>query len=200
MQPPFNYPLTLSFKILALAPQISVHDANGNLLFYVRQKLFKLKEAVTVFADQEQQKPLYQLDADRIIDWSANYNFTKAGDGKQIGSIKRQGMRSLWKARYDITSGQKTGMDIEEENGWVKVMDGLFGEIPIIGILSGYLFHPAYLMKEDNGEAIYMRMEKQPAFFEGKFQIEKRGKLEPDDEEVAILSYIMMVLLERRRS
>ncbi|NET69476.1 MAG: hypothetical protein F6K63_35985 [Moorea sp. SIO1G6] len=148
MQPPFIYPLTLSFKILALAPQLSVRDANGNLLFYVRQKLFKLKEAVTVFADEEQRDPRYYLNADRIIDWSANYNFQRNGGGS-IGSIKRQGMRSLWKARYDISSGRNGQMNIEEENGWIKVMDGLFGEIPIVGILSGYLFHPVYLISDD---------------------------------------------------
>lgn len=197
MQPPFIYPLTLSFKILALAPQLSVRDANGNLLFYVRQKLFKLKEAVTVFADEEQQQPLYHLNADRIIDWSANYNFER-NDGGTIGSIKRQGMRSLWKARYDISSGRNDQLHIEEENGWIKVMDGLFGEIPFVGILSGYLFHPAYLISDENDNAV-LRMEKQPALFEGRFQIDKQGELSPQEEEVALLSYIMMVLLERRR-
>lgn len=32
----FNYPLNLSFKIIALAPQVRVTDAAGNLLLYVR--------------------------------------------------------------------------------------------------------------------------------------------------------------------
>ena len=46
-----NYPLDLSFKILAIAPQISVSDANGALVLYVKQKAFKLKEDVTIYAD-----------------------------------------------------------------------------------------------------------------------------------------------------
>ena len=40
-----QYPLELSFKIIALAPQIYVKDARGQELLYVRQKLLKLKEA-----------------------------------------------------------------------------------------------------------------------------------------------------------
>jgi hypothetical protein len=52
-----NYPLHLSFEILSLARKIAVTDATGNLSFYVKQKMFKLKEAVTVFADAEQQLP-----------------------------------------------------------------------------------------------------------------------------------------------
>ena len=38
-----NYPLNLTFKIVALAPQLSITDTAGNLHFYVKQKLFKLK-------------------------------------------------------------------------------------------------------------------------------------------------------------
>lgn len=194
---PLQYPLTLSFKIMALAPQLALRDANGNLIVYVRQKLFKLKEAVTVYGDEAQTQTLYNINADRIIDWSAKYNFSD-NSGKQIGAIQRKGMRSLWKARYEIVSGAPGNMSIEEENGWVKVMDGLFGEIPIIGLFSGYLFHPAYLISESTGEKV-MRMEKQPAFWEGRFTIEKYRDMEPEDEQSVLLSYMMMILLERRR-
>ncbi|NIN01857.1 MAG: hypothetical protein GTO24_28285, partial [candidate division Zixibacteria bacterium] len=86
-----NYPLQLSFKIVALTPQLSVTDANGNLIFYVKQKLFKLKESVTIFADAQQAQPLYAINADRIIDFSGRYHFTDQ-NGIELGSIKRQGM------------------------------------------------------------------------------------------------------------
>lgn len=197
MQFPLNYPLNLSFKIIALAPQLSVTDANGNLIVYVKQKLFKLKEAVTVFGDEQQNQPLFNLKADRIIDFSARYNFTDQ-NGIPIGAVKRQGMKSLWKAQYDIFEGESTVLTIREENGWIKVLDGIFGEIPIVGMFSGYLFHPAYLVSHlDAG--VVLRMEKQPAFFEGKFIIEKKAEMSVPDEQRALLSLIMMILLERGR-
>src|SRR5215203_599441 len=71
-----NYPLKLSFKLLALASQIYIRDANGELLGYVRQKLLKLKEDINVFADEQQTTHLYNIKADRMIDFSARYNFT----------------------------------------------------------------------------------------------------------------------------
>jgi hypothetical protein len=61
MQFPLAYPLSVSFKIVALAPQLSVRDANGNLIAYVRQKLFKLKEAVTVYSDEGQTQPVFAI-------------------------------------------------------------------------------------------------------------------------------------------
>ena len=197
MQFPLNYPLTLSFKIIALAPQLSVSDVNGKLIIYVKQKLFKLKEAVSVFGDEQQRQPLFNLKADRVIDFSAQYHFTDQ-QGIPIGAIKRQGMRSLWKAQYDILEGDTATMRIREENGWVKLIDGLFGQIPLLGMFSGYVFHPAYLVSRlDRG--VVIRMQKQPAFFEGKFKIEKQNEMSEGDESRALLSLMMMVLLERRR-
>jgi uncharacterized protein YxjI len=197
MQFPLQYPLNLSFKIIAVAPQLSVRDANNNLIFYVKQKLFKLKEAVTVFGDEQQTQPLFAINADRMIDFSARYNFTDQ-QGISLGAVKRQGMRSLWKAHYNILDGETSVMNIQEENAWVKVMDGLFGEIPILGMFSGYVFNPAYLVSRPDGTVV-MRMEKQPAFLEGKFKIEQKNTLNESEEKRALLSLMMMLLLERKR-
>ena len=49
-----QYPLKLSFKIAALAPQLFVRDAAGTELLYVKQKLMSLKDKVTVFSDSGQ--------------------------------------------------------------------------------------------------------------------------------------------------
>jgi hypothetical protein len=80
-----NFPLSLSFKLLALANQIYVRDANGNLLGYVKQKMFKLKEDINIFADEQQTQLLFNIKADRMIDWSANYSFTDSR-GSFLGS------------------------------------------------------------------------------------------------------------------
>lgn len=198
MQFPIAYPLTISFKIVAFAPQFSIRDANGNLLAYVKQKLFKLKEEVTVFADEAQKQPLYKINADRIIDFSARYHFTTA-QGNPLGSVKRQGLRSIWKSHYDVMNGENLMMNIDEENPWIKVLDALFTEIPVIGIFSGYVFHAAYLVTRLD-KSVVMRLEKQPAFLEGKFHVEKKGQMSEVEEQRALLSLIMMLLLERTRS
>jgi hypothetical protein len=44
-----------------------------------------------------------------------------------------------------------------------------------------------------------MRLSKQPAFMEGRFRIEKLGVMSEPDETRAVLGFLMMVLLERRR-
>lgn len=193
-----KFPLSLSFKVMALAPQISALDADGKLQFYVRQKLLKFKEAVEVFADEGQSRLLYTINADRVIDWSANYAIADAS-GKKLGVIARKGMRSLWRAEYHIQTAGGAGYVVREENPWAKVMDGLFSEIPVIGILTGYVFHPAYRITRENQDGVVMRAEKQPAFFEGKYRVEAPSKLAPDDEAVLSMGLVMLLLLERQR-
>jgi uncharacterized protein YxjI len=85
-----NYPIDFSFKILAIASQIYIRDVNGSLVGYVKQKLFKLKEDINVFGDENQTQLLFNIKADRVIDFSAKYNFTDA-HGTSLGSIKRRG-------------------------------------------------------------------------------------------------------------
>ena len=192
-----NYPLQLSFEILSIARKLSVTDAAGNLSFYVKQKAFKLKESVTVFADVEQKLPLYELAADRVIDFSASYHLTDTR-GTHIGTVRRKGMKSLWKAHYDIVNGSSRAMTNQEANPWAKVCDALFSEIPILGMFSGYVFHPEYLVAREDGTPV-MRLKKEPAFFQGKFSIEKLADQGQEEETRILLSLIMMVLLEKQR-
>lgn len=193
-----NFPLTLSFKLLALANQIYLRDANGNLLGYVKQKMFKLKEDINIFADEQQTQMLFNIKADRMIDWSANYSFTDSR-GNFLGSIKRQGMRSIWKANYDVfDSAGNQAYKIHEENGWVKVADALFGELPLVGILSGYVFNPTYIVERMDGTPV-AHLKKEPAMFEGKFILSNLSPLSTEEETRIVLGVLMMILLERRR-
>jgi uncharacterized protein YxjI len=192
-----QYPLELTFKLWAFAPQISVVDSQGNLVFYVKQKLFKLKEAITIFADAERTRPLYYIKADRIIDFSARYEFTDS-NGVSIGAVKRRGLKSLWRARYDIFDGDTTTLNIQEKNPWVKIADALFAEIPILGMFTGYVFNPVYLVSRADGTVV-MRLEKIPTFLSRKFIIKPVEQISDREEQQILLSLIMMLLLERNR-
>jgi uncharacterized protein YxjI len=189
----YNYPLNLSFKIIAFNPQVKITDASGQTVLYVRQKALALKEDVKVFADEAQQSQLFQMKANKIIDFSAQYNITRP-EGSQVGAVRRQGMRSLWKATYNIVdvAGAEVGL-IHEENPWIKVLDGLLNEVPFVGMF----INPAYLVDLRGQTVMYLK--KQPAFLEGKFTLDKRGDFSDADEGLLLSSVIMMLLLERSR-
>lgn len=194
-----QYPLSLRFKILALAPQVFVADAQGQELGYVHQKLFKLKEVIEVWTNSKKEKLLYSIKADRIIDFSAVYSFFD-GAGTRLGAVRRKGRKSLWKAHYEVVTATGTDADmlISEEDAWIKVLDALLGQIPILGLFTGYFLNPSYLVTTMDKTPL-LRVKKQPAFFEGKFEVEKLATLDNEQETRATLSILMMTLLERAR-
>lgn len=192
-----NFPLDVRFKLLAVSSQIAVRDSSGQICLYVKQKAFKLKEAVTVFADEAQLRPVARINADRMLDFSARYLIDDA-DGRALGVIQRRGMRSFWRAQYDVSRGDQPLFTIREENPWVAVADGLLTQIPVLGMFAGYLFHPAYLVTRTGADTPALRVVKQPALFEGRFLLESLRALDVDDTRLAVLSVLMLLLLERR--
>ena len=196
-----DYPLHLAFKILAFAPQITITDRTGLSLFYVKQKLFKFKEAVQVFKDESRAQHLYNIDADRMLDWSARYTFTRP-NGEILGSIKRSGMKSLVAAHYTLLD--VTGMplfELEQNNPWSGLLDSLLGEIPIVGIFSGYFLNPVYNVKRATSSEVVLKLIKKRTFLESGFSITNENSSLSDTEQTLILlGAIMVTLLERERS
>lgn len=194
-----RYPLKLGFKILALASQATVTDADGRVVLHTRQKLLKFREHVEIFTNEGRSTLLAEIKADQVIDWSARYHATDA-DGRPIGAVGRRGWRSLWKAHYEVFNpgDPRPDFSIREENPGAKLLDAFLGEIPLLGILTGYFCHPRYAATRADGRPA-MRLTKQPAFFEGRFQIDKLGELGPREELNLILGFLMLVLLERGR-
>lgn len=193
----YQFPLSLSFKKVALAPQITVKDASGQVIFFVRQKMFKFKEEINVFGDVNQSDLQYTINADRVIDFSARYNFQDA-DGASLGSVKRQGRRSIFRARYDIERESNRALHIEEDNPAIKFADALLNEIPIVNLLTGLFFNPTYSIKRDDGTKV-VSIKKKPSLFESEFVIDEVVDIDDAAEIDVILGIMMMVLLERAR-
>lgn len=193
-----QFPIRFKFKISTLANDFTAYDANGTVIAYVRQKMFKLKEDISIYSDESKAKINYKIRADRWLDFSAAYSFFDEND-REFGKVVRKGWRSIWKTNYQlIDQHEQVQYTIEEENAWVKVMDGLFGEIPILGMFTGYFFNPTYSLKNKQQDMI-VRLKKLPSFFGREFEIDKVGEIDSDDDDRIMLGLMMMILLERRK-
>jgi hypothetical protein len=63
--------------------------------------MFKLKEDINIYDNENKSKLTHNIRADRWIDFSAAYSF-KDAHGKEIGKIARKGWVSVWKAHYEL--------------------------------------------------------------------------------------------------
>ena len=193
-----NYPLDFKFKISTLASDFNITDVRGNYVCYVRQKLFKLKENVIVFSDETKTKELYSIKANQWIDFNASYSMVQR-DGTPVGTLARKGIRSIWKSSYDILDQNKKAVfHISERNVWIKFLDGIVSEIPVIGMFTGYFLNPTYDVKDNSGNLIF-ELKKMPSLFGRRFQLHRNLDIADEKETLIILSLLMMVLLERAR-
>ena len=194
-----NYPLDFKFKITTLSSDFNITDKNGNYVAYVRQKMFKLKEDVIIFNDETRTRELFQIQANQWIDFNASYSITDLENGKIFGRLARKGMRSLWKSHYDVLDENNAlKYQISEDNAWVKILDGFIGEIPIVGMFTGYFLNPSYTVKDSAGKE-YFRLKKMPSLIGRRFQLDRLIDIDDKDESLVVLSLLMMVLLERER-
>ena len=194
-----NFPLELTFKIGTLSNDFTAADAEGRTVAYVRSKIFKLKEDIQVFSDENRTQVDYTIKANKWLDFSAAYLFAD-GAGNDIGQVARKGWASIWKARYEIFDANKQHeFTIQEDNAWVKVWDAMLGEVPILGAFTGYFFNPSYsVVSQATGQPV-AQLKKKKSFFGRRFNIVKLQPIDENQEARVLLGCMMMILLERRR-
>jgi uncharacterized protein YxjI len=196
----FSYPLTLRFRLIALAPKISITDAAGKEIFYVEQKLLALKEAVKVFNNATDKDLLYTMQANQMIDFGATYIFKNAKTDDVVGSLQQEGMRSLVQASYQVSDKHtKPLYKIVQSNPMIAILDSIIGIIPFAELISGFILNPVYKVTKNETDEQVLTMKKKPSFFESNFEITNTGNVSEKDELLLMLSALMVVQLERNR-
>ncbi len=124
LHPAFQYNYYLFrrkvFKLFGGA--FHVYDDKENLLFYSKQKAFKLREDFRVYLNEPQMKELLTIKTPQILDISATFNIEDATTGEIIGAIKRKGLKSIVKDEWIFLS--KEGQEIGKltESSTVKAL------------------------------------------------------------------------------
>lgn len=190
-----QYPLHFKFRITSLANDFSATDAHGNSIYYVREKIFTWRDHIMVYRDESKAELIYELRSNKLIDFQQTFTISD-NNGRVVGKVRRKSIKSLWRSTFNLMDSEdRLDHTIKEKNPWVKLWDGLFGELPIVGMLSGYFFNPSYILRNDLDEPMF-EIIKEPSFFGRKFKVNKLTDKDVDDERF-VLSLMLMVLMER---
>ena len=98
-------------------------DSSGQLAFFVKQKAFKLKEEITVYADEGMKESQVRINARSIIDVSATYDVVDATTEERVGALQRNGLKSILRDEWSIldTDGIEVGR-IKEDSGFLALI------------------------------------------------------------------------------
>lgn len=193
----YHFPLNFTFKIATISNDFIANDATGNTIFYVREKMFKFRDHIKVYSNSSKNQILYDIVSNKIIDFQQTFTITNQHQ-QVIGKVRKKTLNSFIKATYHLQDQQGNHLyTIKERSAMVRFMDGIFGEIPVVGALSGYVFNPKYVVTDQNGNEL-IEMVKKPSFFGRKFEVHKLTNKSFNEEQI-VLSLALMVLQQRDR-
>lgn len=200
-----TFPLTLEFKF-SLFTELRVHDAAGQLVAVVKEKKFSVRDEVRVYSDESRRTQTHGMKAKGFLagalDWKAQRFITRA-DGRPVGSLRAQGLRTMWGAAYELLGpGDDLRFTIRDDHPWLGVIEGLIDAIPFVGDLISmgfdYLVNPTYTVTDSAGHPAY-RVHKKRSFFARRFTIEELQPRQDADDELVLMGLIQLVLRERER-
>jgi len=195
-----QYPLDLLFNVTTISNDFTASDASGKVIFFVREELLKLKDHVKIYSNESKSELLYEIKSNKIIDFQQTFTITN-GQNEVIGKVRKKTLKSFVKATYYIqnTEGHTT-YTINERSFLSRFFNLLFEElIPIAGdFADGYVFNPKYVVKDVQKNEL-IEMVKERSLLGRKFKVTKLTATD-FNEELVVLSMILMIIQQRRRS
>lgn len=103
--------------------EIRIYDIDrANLLFFVKQKAFKLKESITIFADESKNEELLKINARSVIDFGASYDVEDAKTGERVGTLRRKGLKSILRDAWEVLDSSENLIAKISEDSMAKAM------------------------------------------------------------------------------
>lgn len=99
----FQYPhYVLHRQVFALTGKFRFYDPMGNLVMFSEQKMFRWKEDIRVYADEEKTREVLSIKARQIMDFSAAYDVVDTEMNQKVGALRRKGFRSLFRDEWEV--------------------------------------------------------------------------------------------------
>ncbi len=164
-----------------------VYDETGTVLFYSKQKAFKLKEDFRIYSDESQTQELLTIKTPQILDIGATYNVQDVTTGEAVGALRRKGLKSIFKDEWVILS--KEGKEI-----------GTLTETSLIAALLSRvisLIPQTYVVLANNREVAKIKQHFNPFVLKYTMTIiDERPSVDP---RLLIAAGILLAGIERRQ-
>lgn len=93
---------TLKRQVLALTGKVRVFTPDGQLGLYSEQKMFRLREDIRVYNDENKSHELLWIQARQVIDFAAAYDVTDQTSGQKVGALRRKGWQSILRDAWQV--------------------------------------------------------------------------------------------------
>ncbi len=125
-------PLLFRKKFSMLGGRIWVLDQQNNIVLFVKQKAFKLKEDIRVYADENMSQEMLLIQARSIIEFSAAYDIEDLQKNEKVGTLARKGLKSMIRDEWEIRdiNDQPIGLIQEDSTALALIRRFLSSLVP----------------------------------------------------------------------
>jgi hypothetical protein len=117
MHPSFTHSTyLLKRQVLALTGKVRVYTPTGQVGLFSEQKMFKLREDIRVYADENKLNELLWIQARQIIDFAAAYDVFDQSTGLKVGALRRKGWSSIMRDTWEILAPMDPVIGIVRED------------------------------------------------------------------------------------
>lgn len=119
----FSYPqYLLRRQVLALTGKFRIYNPDGEMVLYSQQKMFRLREDIRVYDDENQGQELLWIQARQIIDFSAAYDVVDSPTGMKVGVLRRKGLRSLVQDEWEVLDAGDNVIGVLKEDNLTQAL------------------------------------------------------------------------------
>lgn len=183
-----NQPLVFRKKVFKMfGNAISILDQQNNLVFYVKQKAFKLREDIRVYADQAQTKEMLTIKARQIMDFKAAYDVVDAETNETVGALRRKGWASIIQDKWEVLDAKDQVIgDISEDSTILALVRRFLSNL----VPQNYHFRIA------DKEVAMIKQRFNPFIFKADFTLTGNGLIDP---RLALAGAVLLMTIEGRQ-
>ena len=99
-----------------LGANFRIYGPGEQLMFFVQQAAFKLKEDIRVYSDESKSTEMLAIKARQIMDFQAAYDVVDSLTNQKVGALKRKGWKSIIRDEWIVMDEQdrEVGKIIED--------------------------------------------------------------------------------------
>ncbi len=103
MNPIFQFPsYVLKRQAIALTGKFRFYDPAGRLVMFSEQKMFRLREDIRVYGDENKTQEVLSIKARQIVDFSAAYDVVDTALNQKVGALRRRGWSSILRDEWEV--------------------------------------------------------------------------------------------------
>jgi len=177
-------------KILTVfGAKFHVYNTSGELILFSKQRAFKLKEDIRIFADESMAVERLVIKARQIVDFSAAYDVVDPSENRKIGALRRKGWKSLVRDSWEFLDENDQPIAVVEE-------DNLF--LSLLRRFLTNLIPQSYHVKQNGRVLITYKQNFNP------FVLKINVSIDPDSRDVidprlALAGGILLAAIEGRQ-